>query len=101
MKGEGYTVFSGTTVEKFNFEVISIEYNFYPNWHVIWVKGSGENFEKTGVAGGMSGSPMYVNGRLIGAISLGYFNQREHANLMGVTPIELMIEVTQRGCNPI
>ena len=100
MKGEGYTVFSGTTVEKFSFEVISIEYNFYPNWHVVWVKGSGENFEKTGIAGGMSGSPMYINGRLIGAISLGYFNQREHANLMGVTPIELMIEVTQRGMQP-
>ena len=100
MKGEGYTVFSGTTVEKFNFEVVSIEYNFYPNWHVIWVKGSGENFEKTGVAGGMSGSPMYIDGRLVGAISLGYFNQREHANLMGVTPIELMIEVTQRGMQP-
>ena len=100
MKGEGYTVFSGTTAEKFNFEVISIEYNFYPNWHVIWVKGSGENFEKTGVAGGMSGSPMYINGRLIGAISLGYFYQREHANLMGVTPIELMVEVAQRGMQP-
>ena len=100
MKGEGYTVFSGTTVEKFNFEVVSIEYNFYPNWHVIWVKGSGENFEKTGVAGGMSGSPMYINGRLIGAISLGYFYQREHANLMGVTPIELMVEVTERGMQP-
>ena len=100
MNGEGYTVFSGTTVEKFNFEVVSIEYNFYPNWDVIWVKGSGENFEKTGVAGGMSGSPMYINGRLIGAISLGYFFQREHANLMGVTPIELMIEVTQRGMQP-
>ena len=100
MTGEGYTVFSGTTVEKFNFEVVSIEYNFYPNWHVIWVKGSGENFERTGVAGGMSGSPMYINGRLIGAISLGYFYQREHANLMGVTPIELMVEVTQRGMQP-
>lgn len=100
MKGEGYTVFSGTTVEKFNFEIISVEYNFYPNWHVIWVKGSGKNFEKTGVAGGMSGSPMYINGRLIGAISLGYFYQREHANLMGVTPIELMVEVTQRGMQP-
>ena len=100
MKGEGYTVFSGTTAEKFNFEVISIEYNFYPNWHVIWVKGSGENFEKTGVAGGMSGSPMYINGRLVGAISLGHYYQREHANLMGVTPIELMIEVAQRGMQP-
>ena len=100
MTGEGYTVFSGTTVEKFNFEVVSIEHNFFPNWDVIWVKGSGENFEKTGVAGGMSGSPMYINGRLIGAISLGYFYQREHANLMGVTPIELMVEVTQRKMQP-
>lgn len=100
MKGEGYTVFSGTTVEKFNFEVISVEPNFYPNWDVIWVKGSGENFEKTGVAGGMSGSPMYINGRLIGAISLGYYYQREHANLMGVTPIELMVEVTQQKMQP-
>ena len=100
MTGEGYTVFSGTTVEKFNFEVISVEHNFYPNWDVIWVKGSGENFEKTGVAGGMSGSPMYINGRLIGAISLGYYYQREHANLMGVTPIELMVEVTERRMQP-
>ena len=101
MKGEGYTVFSGTTVEKFNFEVVSIEYNFYPNWDVIWVNGSGENFEKTGVAGGMSGSPMYINGRLIGAISLGCLSiSANTANLMGVTPIELMIEVTQRGMQP-
>ena len=44
MTGEAYTVFSGTTVEKFNFEVVSIEYNFAPQWHVIWVKGSGEKF---------------------------------------------------------
>ena len=100
MTGEGYTVFSGTTVEKFGFEVVSVEPNFYPNWDVIWVKGSGENFEKTGVAGGMSGSPMYINGRLIGAISLGYYYQREHANLMGVTPIELMVEVTERRMQP-
>ena len=100
MTGEGYTVFSGTTVEKFNFEVVSVEHNFYPNWDVIWVRGSGENFEKTGVAGGMSGSPMYINGRLIGAISLGYYYQREHANLMGVTPIELMVEVTQQRMQP-
>ena len=99
-RGRDIPSFRGTTVEKFNFEVVSIEYNFSPNWHVIWVKGSGENFEKTGVAGGMSGSPMYINGRLIGAISLGYFYQREHANLMGVTPIELMVEVTQRGMQP-
>ena len=100
MTGEAHTVFSGTTVEKFGFEVVSIEYNFAPQWHVIWVRGSGENFERTGVAGGMSGSPGYIDGRLIGALSLGYFNQREHSNIVGFTPIEPMIEVTHRGMTP-
>ena len=100
MKGEAYTVFSGTTVEKFAFEVVSIKYNFLPQWHVIWVEASGDSFEKTGVAGGMSGSPGYINGRLIGALSLGYFFQREDSNLVGFTPIESMIEVTQRGMQP-
>ena len=100
MKGKGYTVFSGTTVEEFDFEVVSVEYNYFPEWHVIWCKGFSENFKRTGVAGGMSGSPMYINGRLMGALSLGHFNQREHANLFGVTPIELMIKVAKWGMEP-
>ncbi len=100
MTGKGYTVFSGTTVEEFDFEVVSIEYNAYPRWHVVWAKGTSDNFKRTGVAGGMSGSPIYIDGRLMGALSLGYFNQREHANLFGVTPIELMIDVAARGMKP-
>ena len=100
MKGKGYTVFSGITVEEFEYEVVSIEYNYFPGWHVVWCKGLSENFKRTGVAGGMSGSPMYLDGRLMGALSLGYFNQREHANLFGVTPIELMVKVAQRGMEP-
>ena len=100
MTGEAYTVFSGTTVEKFTFEVVSIEYDFAPQWHVIWVRGSGENYERTGVAGGMSGSPGYINGRLMGALSLGYLNQREYSNIAGFTPIESMIDVTHRGMAP-
>ncbi len=100
MKGKGYTVFSGTTVEEFDFEVVSIEHNYFPDWHVIWCKGLSDNFKRTGVAGGMSGSPMYLNGRLIGALSLGHFNQREHANLFGVTPIELMVNVAKWGMEP-
>ena len=99
-RGTGYTVFSGTTVEEFEFEIVSIEYNLAPGWHVIWARGIGDNFEKTGVAGGMSGSPLMIDGRLIGAISLGYFSQREHSNIFGATPIELMIDVAQRGMRP-
>ena len=100
MKGKGYTVFSGTTVEEFEFEVVSIEYNFSPDWHVVWVEGLSDNYKYTGVAGGMSGSPMYIDGRLMGALSLGYFNQRERSNITGVTPFELMVKVTQRGMEP-
>ena len=100
MTGKGYTVFSGIEVEEFDFEVISVEHNYFPGWHVVWCKGLSENFKRTGVAGGMSGSPIYIDGRLMGALSLGFFNQREHANLFGVTPIELMVKVAQRGMEP-
>lgn len=100
MKGKGYTVFSGITVEEFDFEVVSVEYNYFPGWHVVWCKGLSDNFKVTGVAGGMSGSPIYIDGRLIGALSLGFFNQREHANLFGVTPIQAMVKVAARGMEP-
>ncbi len=100
MSAKGYTVFSGITVEEFECKVVSIEYNFSPGWHVIWCEGLSDNFKRTGVAGGMSGSPVYIAGRLAGAVSLGSFNQREHSNLFGVTPIELMVKVAQRGMKP-
>ncbi len=100
MEGKGYTVFSGTDAEEFTYEVVSIEYNSTPGWHVVWAEGTSDNFKRTGVAGGMSGSPVYINGRLMGAISLGYFNQRERSNLFGVTPFELMVNVTKRGMEP-
>ena len=100
MKGKGYTVFFGTTVEEFDLEVVSIEYNYSPGWHVVWVKGTSENFKRTGGAGGMSGSPIYINGRLMGALSLAAWDQREHANIVGITPIELMMKVAERGMKP-
>ena len=100
MKGKGYTVFSGTTVEAFDFEVVSVYYDRFPGLHIVWAKGLSDNFKKTGSAGGMSGSPMYINGRLMGALSRSYRNQREHANLFGITPIEFMVKVTEFGMEP-
>ena len=99
-KGIGHTVFQGTVVEPFDFVVVSIERNYVPGWHVIWAKGLSDNFKETGVAGGMSGSPCYIDGKLIGALSLGFFYQREHTNLFGITSIELMVKATQRGMRP-
>ena len=99
MQGTIKTVFSGTTVEEFNFEVLSIEKNFEPQWDVIWARGWGGSFDETGIAGGMSGSPAYINGRLIGAISLGADNQKK-GDIFGITPIELMLNVAKRGMKP-
>ena len=99
MQGKVKTVFSGTKVEEFNFEVISIEKNWQPQWDVIWARGWGGSFDETGIAGGMSGSPAYINGRLIGAISLGYPNQKK-GDIFGITPIESMLNVTKRGMKP-
>ena len=100
MKGKGYTVFSETKVEAFDFEVVSIYYDRFPGLHIVWAKGLSDNFKKTGSAGGMSGSPTYINGRLMGALSRSYRNQREHANLFGITPIEFMVKVTEYGMQP-
>lgn len=100
MKGKGYTVFSGVTVEPFDFEVVSIQYNRYPRQHIIWAKGLSENFKRTGSAGGMSGSPVYIDGRLFGALARSHRDQRRYGNLFGITPIESMIEVTERDMHP-
>ena len=73
MKGKGYTVFSGITVEEFECEVVSVEYNSSPGLHIVWMEGLSDNFKRTGVARGMSGSPVYIDGRLMGALSRGFF----------------------------
>jgi len=99
MQGKVKTVFSGNKIEEFSMEVIDIEKNAFPQWDVIWARGWGGTFDETGVANGMSGSPAYINGRLIGALSLGAYNQKK-GDLFGITPIELMLKVTQRGMTP-
>ncbi len=99
MKGKVKTVFSGTKVEEFNFEVLSIEKNAMPQFDFIWVRGWGGTFDKTGVAAGMSGSPGYINGRLVGALSYTYTWQKK-GDIFAITPIEYMVNVTKRGMTP-
>ena len=99
MKGKVKTVFSGTEVEEFNFEVLSIEKNAMPQFDFIWARGWGGTFDKTGVAGGMSGSPAYINGRLVGALSYTYTWQKK-GDIFAITPIEYMVNVTKRGMSP-
>jgi hypothetical protein len=88
MQGYAYTIFAGEQVEKFELEVIGIMPNFLgPRQTIILVQLKGPKVEHTGVVAGMSGSPVYFEGKLAGALSLklGVFTKEP---IGGVTPIE-------------
>ncbi|HEY5068259.1 MAG TPA: SpoIVB peptidase S55 domain-containing protein, partial [Candidatus Acidoferrum sp.] len=87
MQGYAYTIFAGDQVEKFDLEVLGIMPNFLgPRQSIILVQLKGPKVEHTGVVAGMSGSPVYLDGKLAGALSLklGVFTKEPIA---GVTPI--------------
>src|SRR5271168_620276 len=91
MQGYAYTIFAGDQVEKFELEVIGIMPNFLgPRQTIILVQLKGPKVEHTGVVAGMSGSPVYFEGKLAGALSLklGVFTKEP---IGGVTPIEDII----------
>lgn len=92
MKGIGKTVISGTTIEEFDVEILGVLTNRSKVGDLILVKVSGPLIEKTGgIASGMSGSPVYIDGKLIGAIGYGW-GLTDH-RLGMVTPIETMLKI--------
>src|SRR5437870_4694692 len=91
MKGWAWTVFQGTEPEPVPIEVIGISKNMWgPKQDIILAKMLGKAL-RTNVAKGMSGSPVYIGGKLIGALSLG-LSQFSPDPICGLTPIELTLE---------
>lgn len=87
MRGVGVTVFDGTTRERFDVQVLGVLTNvFGPRRSLVVARLEGGPLARTGVVRGMSGSPVYVDGRLVGAVSyaLGSFSREAIA---GITPI--------------
>ena len=100
MHGVAYTVFQGTKPESMGVEVLGILKNANgPKGDIILVRLSGEKAEYTGVVAGMSGSPVYLNGRLAGALAfrIGEFSKEPIA---GVTPIAEMLEINAMDRRP-
>src|SRR4030095_13944989 len=94
MIGVGRTVFSGTKLEDFKVEVLGVMRNVIgPKRNLILARLEGGPLAKTGVIAGMSGSPVYVDGKLMGAVSysLGQFSTEPIA---GITPISEMVDAT-------
>ncbi|MEW5692317.1 MAG: SpoIVB peptidase S55 domain-containing protein [Candidatus Hydrogenedentota bacterium] len=100
MKGYGLTVFEGVTPEKFNVEIIGFIENAFPKQDLILIKCSGKNLEYSGIVAGMSGSPIYINGRLIGAVGYGWGFAKEP--ICAVTPItNILREINRSSSTPI
>jgi hypothetical protein len=95
MKGKGRSVFLGDTIEEFDVEILGVMRNVQPKKDLIVVRIGGKGIEDAGVMQGMSGSPIYIDGKLIGALSysLGAFVKEP---LALVTPIGEMMAIPEK-----
>ncbi len=98
MKGTARTVFSGTEPEEFGVEILGVLPGFPgARQSAIIARLTGPNVAKTGVFGGMSGSPVYIDNRLVGAIAFSFPFSKEP--IAGITPIKQMIDIFEKGSN--
>src|SRR5262245_64035098 len=91
MKGVGRTVFEGTAIQEFQVEVMGVLKNVQPKQDLILARLSGGPLEKTGVIQGMSGSPVYIDGRLLGAVAFSFPFAKDP--IAGIQPISQMVDV--------
>lgn len=91
MKGYGLTVFEGTTVEKFDVEILGVLRNIGPNQNLILAKVDSPVVRRAGIIAGMSGSPVLIDGKVIGALAYAWQFSREP--IAGITPIEEMLKI--------
>ncbi|HLX06310.1 MAG TPA: hypothetical protein VKY89_00470 [Thermoanaerobaculia bacterium] len=94
-RGYGLSVFAGGQPERFEVEVIGVMRNISPDMSYILARLSGRGLESSGVAAGMSGSPVFLDGRLAGAVSFGWPFAKEA--ICGITPIATMRRLTTLG----
>lgn len=87
----GKTVFQGNKIEDFQVEILGVLENVGPRQSIILARLSGGPLQETGVMQGMSGSPVYIDGRLLGAVALAFNFSKEP--IAGIRPIEEMLAV--------
>ena len=96
MKGTARTVFSGSDTEEFGVEILGVLPGFPgPRQSAIIAKLSGPNIARTSVFAGMSGSPVYIDGKIVGAVAFSFPFSKEP--IAGITPIKQMIDLFNKG----
>lgn len=91
MVGIGYTVFEGSRIDTFSVSIVGVLRSYRPGGSLIMARASNPTLAKTGIIAGMSGSPIYIDGKLIGALSYTWGFLKEP--LAGITPIEEMLDI--------
>jgi hypothetical protein len=95
-KGVGRTVFQGAETEEFGVEILGVLQGFpAPRQSAIIARLTGKNVEKTRVFGGMSGSPVFIDGKLVGAVAFAFPFAEEP--IAGITPIKHMIDIFEQS----
>ncbi len=95
MKGKGRSVFQGNRIEEFDVEIIGVLKNVEPKKSIILARLKGGILEEAGVISGMSGSPVYVDGKLIGAVAYSYGTFVKEP-IAGITPIGEMMAISEK-----
>lgn len=90
MKGYGLSVFLGSRLERFEAEILGVLKNTSPGRDMVLARLSGCGLEKSGVVAGMSGSPIYVEGKLVGALAFGWAFGKDP--IAGITPFRQMAD---------
>jgi SpoIVB peptidase S55 len=95
MKGYGLTVFEGTKLEKFDVEILGVLNNIGPGQDLILARVDSPVVQRAGVIAGMSGSPIYIDGKVIGALAFAWQFAKEP--VAGITPIDEMLKLADNA----
>src|SRR5436305_3611067 len=95
MRGYGVTVFEGTRLDRFDVEILGVLNNIGPGQDLILAKVDSAVIQRAGVIAGMSGSPIYIDGKVIGALAYSWQFSKEP--VAGITPIDQMLKIAESG----
>src|SRR5512141_1023127 len=99
MKGYGVTdMGDGKGIQRFEVEILGLLKRFAPGQDLILARVSGIGLEKAGIIAGMSGSPVYVEGKLVGALAYGWPFSKDP--ICGITPIQSMLDIRHAPAGP-
>jgi len=98
MVGVGLSVFEGTRIDSFPIMILGVLKGLRPGATLVLARAQGAYLERTGIIAGMSGSPVYINGRLLGAVAYTWAFSKDPVG--GITPVDEMLDLFPTGGTP-